>query len=180
MSPKVVRSRYPLARRQLLSHVALLWVTAPNYTREMTSHGPPPRTGPPSLNDPVRQALTLYGQESAPWVLLRQGDNTVYQVDPAQGQKLTLRLHKAARHSCPSLTSELDRLGGLSQHLPGLVRRPQPSPEGPWIVRVDGDPAQPLWCSLLSWVERASLLEGTEFTSEQAAQAGTLLTRVHV
>ena len=169
-----------MVRRQLLSHVALLWATAPHYTPKMTSHELAPRSGPTSLNDQVRQALTLYGQESARWILLRQGDNTVYQVDTAQGQQLTLRLHTAARHSLPSLTSELDWLDGLGQHLPGIVPRPQPSLEGPWVVRVDGDSAQPLWCSLLSWVEGASLPEGTEFTSEQAAQAGTLLAQVHV
>lgn len=163
-----------------MGHVALLWATVRHYTSEMTSPEPAPRSGPTWLDDQVRQALILYGQDSAPWALLRQGDNTVYQVGQAQGPRLTLRLHTAARHSLPALTSELDWLESLGHHLPGSVPRPQPSLEGPWVVRVDGDDAQPLWCSLLSWVEGESLPEGTEFTAEQAAQAGTLLAQVHL
>jgi Ser/Thr protein kinase RdoA (MazF antagonist) len=140
----------------------------------------PPDPRPPS-EDHVRQGLVAFGVSGARTVLLRHGDNAVYRVDLVGSPPLALRLHTAARHTRRAIDAELRWLEHLGSHLPGTVPRPLRSEAGELTVSVAmaGD-AAPLLCSLLSWVEGTPLEEGTEFSSDEAAQAGGLLAQIHI
>lgn len=123
--------------------------------------------------------LDQYGLAEARLTLVREGDNSVFRVDLPSRACCALRVHTAGRHTAATLASELDWLDVLSRS-----QLPVPSPvrllSGAWIATLPSDSADPVLCTLLSWLEGAPLPEGQEFTEDQADHAGRLLARLHL
>jgi Ser/Thr protein kinase RdoA (MazF antagonist) len=137
-----------------------------------------PQPGSAPLDHLARQALHHYGIETAQLTFLRQGDNTVYRVEPEGEERLVLRLHTAGRHSSQSLNSELRWLDVLS-HTALPVPQPVMTTTGTWVARLETQEQAPVLVSLLRWVAGEALGEDSGLSPTQATEAGALLAQLH-
>jgi Ser/Thr protein kinase RdoA (MazF antagonist) len=118
------------------------------------------------LRDLVEEALAAYDVRPVRMAPLRRGDNVVFRLETADGQRYALRIHRVGgnpwhpRRTAAHVESELTWLAALLT-----------------IAEIEGVP-EPRICVLLRWVEGRFLDAG--LTSRHMERVGDFMAQLHV
>lgn len=125
----------------------------------------------------VQQALSAWGLQDCPSVLIAARENEVFRVDAPHGP-LVLRLHRMGYRNQAELVSELNWMAMLTSH--GVcVPQPIPTLQGARCIAVNGRLAD-----MLTFLDGQPLMSGGHWAAgfapeDSASQIGTILAQLH-
>ncbi len=122
------------------------------------------------------EVLRLYGIEEARLIRLGGIDNTNFRVDTG-AESYALHLC-ATRHDRAAIASELVWLSSLRSSAALMVPEPVTNHAGEWVSSVTQGGAETL-CTLMKWLEGRIPPTVDAMTTEQLAQTGALMARLH-